>query len=399
MKNIFLLAIALFTSTSLASVIHVPEDQPTIQKGINAANNGDTVLVAPGTYVENINFMGKAITVKSSNGPKVTIIDGNNAAPVAAFVTNEGPKSILAGFTLQNGNGTFQYSYLGGGVSISNSSPTIEHNVIRNNTAGGEGGGIGVYFGSPVITHNRIENNKAPEGGGVQVGGGSTPGATITHNVIKSNVAYEFGGGIAFFAAGNAYVEDNTIAKNSCPGCQGGGIYMVNEADEVIVQNLIYSNVGGSGSQIYSSVPQSTTGFRLVNNTIMSTTPATDTAVMADGFNSNAVIVNNIIVAAGSEVGLLCNPIYKYGPPVVEYNDSISPQGTGYGDSCSGFEGANGNISADPKFFSKTNFRLQSGSPAMNIGTTSAPDLPTKDFANKVRILNGTIDMGAYESQ
>ncbi len=174
---------------------------------------------------------------------------------------------------------------------------------------------------------------------------------------------------------------------------------MVGEGDEVIVQNLIYSNVAGSGSQIYSSVPQSATGFRLVNNTIVSTIPANDTAVMADGFNKNAVIENNIIVATGNEVGLLCNPVYQYGPPVVGYNDVISPRGIAYGDSCSGFGGTNGNISAVPLFYSNTNFRLQLGSPAMNTGTTSAPDLPAKDFANQPRIVNGTIDMGAYESQ
>ena len=57
--------------------IHVPADQPTIQAAINAASNGDTVLVAPGTYLENINFNGKSITVTSSGGPSVTIIDGN----------------------------------------------------------------------------------------------------------------------------------------------------------------------------------------------------------------------------------------------------------------------------------------------------------------------------------
>jgi hypothetical protein len=70
----------LICGTSLASTINVPAQQPTIQDGINAAVNGDTVLVAPGTYTENINFNGKAITVKSSKGAMATIIDGGNAA-------------------------------------------------------------------------------------------------------------------------------------------------------------------------------------------------------------------------------------------------------------------------------------------------------------------------------
>jgi len=391
MNRVLLVAIVcILTSTCLCSVIHVPADQPTIQAGINAANNGETVVVAPGTYTENINFNGKAITVASSNGAKLTIIDGNNSAPCVTFSSGEGVKSVLEGFTLTNGAGS--------GVSVSFSSPTVTKNIITGNAAS-SGGGIDSYFGSPVINHNTIEKNNAAIGGGIYVGGASTPGAVITHNVIESNVAYEFGGGLTFDAAGTAVLEDNTIAKNSAPGSQGGGIWIVNEADELIVQNLIFSNTAGSGSQIYFLVPDSETGLRLVNNTIVSTISGADAAVIADGFNKNATIVNNIIVAAGSEAGILCNPIYQDGPPQVEFDDSFSSEGISYGDSCAGFEGTNGNISANPLFVAKNNFRLQSGSLAIDAGTTSAPDLPSKDFANNPRIVDGTIDMGAYESQ
>lgn len=391
MKRMPLVALACFlTSTCFSSVIQVPANQPTIQAGINAAKNGDIVLVAPGTYMENVNFNGKAITVASSNGAKLTIIDGNNAAPCVTFSSGEGVKSVLEGFKITDSAGS--------GVSVNSSSPTITKNIITGNAAS-SGGGIDSNFGSPVITHNTIEKNSASIGGGIYIGGASSPGAVITHNVIESNTAYEFGGGVTFFAAGTAVLEDNTIARNSAPGSQGGGIWIVNEADELIVQNLIYSNTAGSGSQIYFLVPQSATGLRLVNNTIVSTMSGADAAVIADGFNKNAVIVNNIIVGAGSEAGILCNPIYQDGPPEVEFNDALSSQGISYGDSCAGFGGTNGNISTDPLFVSKNKFGLQPGSPAMNTGTTSAPDLPSRDFANKPRVVNGTIDMGAYESQ
>src|SRR3954469_25677884 len=69
--------------------INVPADIPTIQGAINAAHNGDTVLVAPGTYFENLDFVGKAITVKSSDGPTLTIIDGGSQGPVIRFANNE----------------------------------------------------------------------------------------------------------------------------------------------------------------------------------------------------------------------------------------------------------------------------------------------------------------------
>src|SRR5690349_697727 len=70
---------ALFFSgtAARAAVIRVPAHQPRIQGAINAAVNGDTIQVAPGTYVENLNFLGKAIRVSSDQGPQVTVIDGN----------------------------------------------------------------------------------------------------------------------------------------------------------------------------------------------------------------------------------------------------------------------------------------------------------------------------------
>ncbi len=57
------------------NTVHVPVDKPSIQAAIDAAATGDTVLVAPGTYLENINFHGKAITVISEQGPSVTTIE------------------------------------------------------------------------------------------------------------------------------------------------------------------------------------------------------------------------------------------------------------------------------------------------------------------------------------
>src|SRR5258707_7759680 len=82
-------------SVRAQNIISVPTSQPTIQAAINAANNGDTVLVAPGTYVENINFSGKAIAVTSSGGPAVTVIDGGAQGPVVTFNQNEPTASQL----------------------------------------------------------------------------------------------------------------------------------------------------------------------------------------------------------------------------------------------------------------------------------------------------------------
>ena len=97
-----------------AGTIHVPADYAAIQDAMNAAVDGDTVLVAPGTYREHLNFLGKAITVTTEQGPDVTIIDGDQAGSVVTFASGEGLASVLSGFTLQNGRGGVE----GGGSSL-----------------------------------------------------------------------------------------------------------------------------------------------------------------------------------------------------------------------------------------------------------------------------------------
>src|SRR5689334_1044970 len=89
-----ILMLATMASLSAGNVIHVPGDQPTIQAGIAAAANGDTVLVMAGTYYENINFNGKAIIVTSEQGAGLTVIDGQSRGSVATFATSEGLNSI-----------------------------------------------------------------------------------------------------------------------------------------------------------------------------------------------------------------------------------------------------------------------------------------------------------------
>src|SRR5215470_14292981 len=140
-----------------ASIIQVPADKPTIQDAIAAAANGDTVQVAPGTYVENLNFLGKAILVTSEQGPDVTIIDGNGVGPVVTFATSEGRQSVLNGFTVRNGKNST--SGVGGGIRTSNSSPTITGNIITHNSASTAGGGVGIQSGAPLVQGNSIKDN------------------------------------------------------------------------------------------------------------------------------------------------------------------------------------------------------------------------------------------------
>ena len=209
-----LLLIGFQAVAAQAAVIHVPGDQATIQAAINAAANGDTIQVAPGTYVENINFLGKAIQVTSDQGASVTVIDGNQADSVVSFISREGPQSVLSGFTLRNGKAAALAGYRGGGIRIENSSPTIRGNIVTNNTAGDGGGGISSSFGSPVIQGNIITGNgQIPGysggigGGGVAIGGASA--AQLLNNTISGNSwSSSSGGGVTMFARRHASREE-----------------------------------------------------------------------------------------------------------------------------------------------------------------------------------------------
>ena len=146
----------------------------TIQEGINASTDGDTVLVYPGTYYENINFNGKNINVASlyiiteaDSFISQTIIDGNQNGSVVQIVSGENESTLLCGFTLRNGSGSPFYSFFndGGGIGIYNSNPKIKKCIIKNNTASA-GGGIFCSNAQIIMEGVTISNNHAFETGG-----------------------------------------------------------------------------------------------------------------------------------------------------------------------------------------------------------------------------------------
>lgn len=125
--------------STLASTIWVPDHHSTIQAAILATGPGDEVIVRPGTYVECIDFQGKAITVRSEAGRLVTTIDGNQMGSVVSFVNGESASSRLEGFTITNGLGSAgPYSGTGAGVHCDSASPTLVGNEIAGNLGGEE---------------------------------------------------------------------------------------------------------------------------------------------------------------------------------------------------------------------------------------------------------------------
>src|SRR5215510_11155122 len=129
-------AVCALTAIAGAATINVPADHPTIQRAIDAAVNGDTVIVAPGTYNEAINFSGKAITVKSSGSAEATVISAKGLnTSVVTCTSGETANSKLLGFTITQGAGTpVQIDYpLGGGMYCINSSPLISYCIFSAN--------------------------------------------------------------------------------------------------------------------------------------------------------------------------------------------------------------------------------------------------------------------------
>ncbi len=262
---------------SWANIIHVPIDQPTIQLGINDAENGDTVLVAPGTYYENIHFRGKGIMVASHyilnsnvayvestiiNGGASTNPDTGSCVLIVSddSTTMQDTSAALIGFTITQGTGTrwldehgAGFFREGGGILIQYLSPRIAHNIIVGNQAlytGGVtssgGGALRCGDGNPCIRNNIIVSNSARYGGGIVL---NFTGALIKNNIIAYDTAYgDYGGGGAIWSYANStepkIIENNTIVHNS-----GGGL-RVWASSATVRNNIIWGN---AGYQIFQS--------------------------------------------------------------------------------------------------------------------------------------------------
>lgn len=396
-----LLVSALAHQANAATTIHVPADQPTIQAGISAAANGDTVLVAAGTYYEVIDFSGKIITVASAEGAAATIIDAGGSPTVVTFKAGETRDAVLRGFTLTGGNTI----YSGAGVSISFSSPTIRDNIITGNR-GCSGVGVYSYFSSPLIKDNTITRNiiSGCTGGwgiGVYVGGDSA--AEILGNIITDNRgAAATGGGIALFAAGNAVVIGNVIAGNATAGSAGcgwgGGVAIANFVQAKIVNNLIVRNSACSGGALYWLGSSGNTV--LANNTIADNNASSVPGIYAMGVDARNLLYNNIISARFGPA-LHCE---NAAGPLLDSNDVFSMQTAAYSGTCADQTGVRGNKSIDPQHVDAdaSDYRLALTSPAVDAGNNNAPAIQVTDLEGNPRIAGSSggpdrIDIGAYE--
>jgi len=208
---------------ALAADLLVPQEFATIQAAIAAAESGDRVLIAPGTYVGSIDFLGKAIIVEGAEGAESTVIDGDGApGHVVNFVSGESRSALLRGVTITGGFGEpgSLGAGPGGGIRIMGAAPTIESCIIAFNQ-GITGGGIESTMGDPLIVGTRFEFNHALHGGGLYAESGSV---TVLDSVFHGNTATNFGGAIAIFGGIVTSLADSTFTANAANSF-GGAIY------------------------------------------------------------------------------------------------------------------------------------------------------------------------------
>lgn len=244
----------------------------TIQAAIDAADDGDTVLIHPGTYVENINYNGKNIVVGSlflttqdTTYISSTVIDGNQNGTVVKISDGSDSSTVLSGFTIQNGTGEseLQFEFEGGGVAIlNNSSPSINNCIINNNEVYSRGGGIMIRDSNPVISKCTIKNNVSHgDGGGVWI---NHSDVIIENTIIQSNSGS--GGSAISCYNSDLILNQSVISDNDAnfsiiliDGYSGGlvsvinstivdnkGIYTINAeyADFQIINSIIWNNIG-----------------------------------------------------------------------------------------------------------------------------------------------------------
>ncbi len=377
-----------------ATIISIPSTYPTIQGGIDVAFDGDTVLVDQGTYLENINFNGKNITVGSmflttqdTSYISQTIIDADSSGSVVTFMGGENQDSKLVGFTITNGNGE---DGRGGGINIYNASPYLSFLTIRNNYTESNGAGIKSYGNNQYFHDLNIENNISEGQGGAIYSYNST--VYLYNSKLNSNYASS---GSAIWTNSNTFLHNVEIHQHNessyiifleggsmdCNNCNmhsnNGNLFFSDYAGTSIFKNsTIHNNTGDFLFNFYYfGGPKSFINTTITNNDF--------NRLMILNRSQSVNISNSIIYYNNGNIYLSSSDASEI---AVSYSD-IENGSDLIDDSFGTLNWLNGNIDIDPMFFNpdSSDYSLSENSPCIDAGD------PTSELDP-----DGTIsDMGA----
>jgi parallel beta-helix repeat protein len=384
-----------------------PADYNNIKAAVAAALPGDTIVLADGTYMgpnnRGIDFNGKAITLKSRNGPARCLIHCESKDRGFYFHRSESPMSVLEGVTILGGR-----TSSGGAVyCTSGASPTIRYCILRDNHAGSGGAIMCDYETSPAVDHCLIYANAADYGGGGIYG--SYAAMTLTDCTISyNNTTGGSGGGIQCYGGSQVSVSGCTFTGNVAQS-QGGAVYF-SEVSPVF-SNCVFTDNGagyeaGAMSCQYGSSP-------FIQNCTFQGNKATSRGggIVCAG-DGTVTLLNSAFVSHtqhgvfrewGAAVTIV-NCLFHDNQPGDFYDEQVGKVYTG-GSQINGLSNLNaGNISGDPRFAFPGDTRLLAGSACIDAGLNNpARPLPPTDLDGNPRVLDGNgdgtavVDIGAFE--
>ncbi len=356
-------------ASSLGRELHVPAEYPTIQAAIDASNDGDTVFVAPGIYRgdgnRDISLWGKIITVKSTDGPAVTIIDSEGTPEEIhrGFYLAHGDsiEAVIEGFTITGGYVVGDSGGIGpdgggggGGILINGSSITIRNCIIHNN--------VSATLGIPFLRDGRA--------GGIYMG--KCEQVDIERCIISENVSEKRGGGLMVVSGETrCTIQDSLIWKNTCePPFEAAGAWLVGHS-EVINCTIVNNHSGGFTGGL------SVTGEQTIRNTIIwGNTAANGVPQISIGsiLPPTMFAIHNSIVQGGKAEANISEIA------IVEWGDT--------------------NMLDDPMFVQPNtgDYRLEPSSPGIDAASYQHPSESSLDLAGDKRVQNCRADIGAYES-
>ncbi|MDD4016709.1 MAG: choice-of-anchor Q domain-containing protein [Kiritimatiellae bacterium] len=373
----------------------------TIQDAVDAAADGEEIVVAPGAYnaggaatpgagALNRVRIGKAVTVRSEVGPEQTFIvgvpDSGGFGAAAVRCAYVGTNATLSGFTLSNGwtraSGDDILDRCGGGALVVGG--TVTNCALLANSANLYGGGSGIYYGGAVLNCT-LADNRATRGGAVDVQYAGCATSLIQWCEIHDNVAEKYGGGVYCRDAG---LVANSLVYSNTAGRYGGGVHL---AYACRAENCaIYANAAtdtvtyGMGGGVMCEFD----GPELYNCTVADNSAGRQGGgvFIKDG---NGSVVNSILYfnAAASGTNWLASG--ATGSQII-YSCTTPSDGLPGGAGCA---------AGDPLFTDEAahDYSLLPLSPAHDAGLNSAWASNTLDAAGNPRIGGDVVDMGAYE--